>query len=188
MATDLLQKNPEIKSNQFFQEKIEIIIKNLDRISHQVNDVLDFIRPQPLAKKTISLLSCISESLSSLKIPRNIKIQLPIEDVLIYGDFHSLQIVFKNLILNAVQAIGTLSGQIIIRIVECDKYNIIEIEDSGPGFTEDKKSEIFEPLITSKQEGTGLGLLSCKNIIESHGGVIKVQLNPTRFIIFLPKK
>lgn len=188
MAIELLQKNSEVKSNPFTKEKIELITKNLDRINHQVNDVLDFIRPQPLNKKVSSLLSCISESVSALNIPKNIKIQLPLEDVLFYGDFHSLQIVFKNLILNAIQAIGKSKGKIIIRVDSDDRYNIIEIEDSGPGFTENKKAEIFEPLITSKQEGTGLGLLSCKNIIENHGGKINVKLNPTRFIIWLPKK
>lgn len=148
---------------------------------------MDFVRPHVLDKKLVSSLSCISESISELNLPKNIKVHLPIKDVLIYGDYHNLQIVFKNLILNAVQAIGKSDGQITIRIGNEERCNIIEIEDSGPGFDENKKSKIFEPLITSKQEGTGLGLLSCKNIIENHKGQIDVKLHPTRFIIWLPK-
>ncbi|NCF21844.1 MAG: histidine kinase, partial [Nitrosopumilaceae archaeon] len=49
------------------------------------------------------------------------------------------------------------------------------------------KKEIFELLSTTKQTGTGLGLVSCKQIIENHGGTISVKENPTRFIVKIPK-
>jgi len=67
-------------------------------------------------------------------------------------------------------------------------FFISTMKDSGPGFPESKISEIFEPLITTKQKGTGLGLVSCKNIIENHGGTITAKNNPTTFTIRLPKK
>ena len=188
MAVDMLQKNKNIVSNHSNEEKFQIITKNLDRISHQVNDVLDFVRTHPLEKKDLSMLVCLSESISTMDIPKNIKINLPKEDVSIYGDSSSLQIVCKNLILNAIQAIGNQEGNITLRFDEESQYSIIEIEDSGPGFHESQISEIFEPLITTKQEGTGLGLLSCKNIIENHGGTIIAKNNPTTFTIRLPKK
>ena len=178
MAVDMLHKNKDIVSNSSSEDKFQIITKNLDRISHQVNDVLDFVRTQPLEKKELSLLACLSESVSTMYIPKNIKINLPKQDVSIYGDSSSLQIVCKNLILNAIQAIGKQEGNITIRFDEESKYTIMEIEDSGPGFPESKISEIFEPLITTKQKGIGLGLVSCKNIIENHGGTITAKNNP----------
>ena len=52
---------------------------------------------------------------------------------------------------------------------------IIQIEDSGPGIPKGKLDKIFEPLYTTKQEGTGLGLASCKSIIEQHHGTITVK-------------
>ena len=188
MAVDLLHKKKDIVSNPSIEDKFQVITKNLDRIAHQVNDVLDFIRTQPLEKKELSLLVCLSESVSTMYIPKNIKINLPNEDVSIYGDSSSLQIVCKNLILNAIQAIGEQEGNITIRFDEESKYTIMEIEDSGPGFPESKILEIFEPLITTKQKGIGLGLVSCKNIIENHGGTITAKPNPTTFTIRLPKK
>ena len=69
-----------------------------------------------------------------------------------------------------------------------DKNTIIEIEDSGPGISENDVANIFEPLFTTKPCGTGLGLVSCKNIVENHGGTLTVKQNPTTFVITLPKQ
>ena len=59
--------------------------------------------------------------------------------------------------------------------------------DSGKGIEEKIMTQIFNPLFTTKQKGTGLGLVTCKNIIEQHGGTISVKNNPTTFTIQLPK-
>jgi signal transduction histidine kinase len=64
----------------------------------------------------------------------------------------------------------------------------LSIEDSGLGVPSDMIEKIFEPLFTTKQTGTGLGLVSCKNIVEQHGGKIAVSNNPSAFTIILPKK
>lgn len=99
-----------------------------------------------------------------------------------------MQIVFKNLILNSIQAIGDKEGQININFESDATSTTIRIQDSGEGIQDLSLKEIFDPLKTTKQQGTGLGLVSCKNIIESHGGTIFAKNNPTEFIIILPKK
>jgi two-component system sensor histidine kinase HydH len=81
-----------------------------------------------------------------------------------------------------------MPGEISIRFSEEKEFVIIAISDSGPGIPNDIFSKIFEPLVTTKQEGTGLGLVSSKNIIENHKGVIYAKNDPTTFIIKLPKK
>ena len=63
----------------------------------------------------------------------------------------------------------------------------IEIKDSGNGASDDILPKIFEPLFTTKQKGTGLGLASCKSIIEQHGGTIYAKNKPSAIIIKLPK-
>jgi len=123
-----------------------------------------------------------------VEVPENIKVQLPENDVIIECDSEKLEIVFVNLILNAVQAIDDDQGTITIRLIEKSNDIQIDFENSGPPIPEKEISEIFKPLFTTKLKGTGLGLSSCKNIIEEHKGKITAISNPVTFIIILPKQ
>ena len=91
------------------------------------------------------------------------------------------------MISNAIEAIGQNTGTVTIRLDENPQDVSIEIEYSGPGIPKDVLPNIFEPLFTTKQEGTGLGLVSCKSIVESHKGKISVTNDPTRFSVTIPK-
>jgi signal transduction histidine kinase len=188
MALNSIQKNKELDFDKPTQEKLEIISKNLRRISHQVDDVLDFIRIHPLKKEKLSLNSLLDESIEPLSVPKNIQIILPSNNEFVFGDSYQLQIVFRNILNNAIQAIGKTEGKITIRKKEDPQNFFLEFEDSGPGFSSIDKKRIFDLLSTTKQTGTGLGLVSCKQIVENHGGTIKVKENPTTFVIKLPKK
>ena len=97
-----------------------------------------------------------------------------------------LDAVFINLIVNSIQAMPE-GGEINIKIFEKDNMAILEFSDSGQGIPENDLHKVFEPLFTTKQKGTGLGLASCKNIVEQHDGKISVKNNPTTFIIKIPK-
>jgi two-component system sensor histidine kinase HydH len=79
-------------------------------------------------------------------------------------------------------------GEIIVRFSEIESKTHVEIENSGPEIPEDMLPHIFDSLVTTKQIGTGLGLVSCKTIIENHQGTISAKNNPTTFIIEIPKK
>jgi len=95
--------------------------------------------------------------------------------------------VFTNIIQNAIQVIGNNEGEIFVGILEENEAVIIEIENSGPNIPEKDLEKIFDPLYTTKMEGTGLGLSGCKNIIKNHNGIISVSNNPVVFTIKIPK-
>ncbi|MDF2424714.1 MAG: HAMP domain-containing histidine kinase [Nitrosopumilus sp.] len=78
-------------------------------------------------------------------------------------------------------------GKIEIKISDAGDLAEIRFIDSGDGISDVDMDKIFEPLFTTKQKGTGLGLASCKNIVEQHHGEISVKNNPTTFTIRLPK-
>lgn len=159
---------------------------SIQRMSHQIDDVLNFIRTTPLKKDVVSINNVIKKSIEDLEIPPGITIILPQNDEKINCDEQKLRTVFANIILNAVQAMDGY-GQVTIRITGHTKFIDIEISDSGPGILEESLQKIFEPLYTTKQTGTGLGLSTCKNIVEQHGGTISIKNNPTTFIISLPR-
>ena len=110
------------------------------------------------------------------------------------GDSVQLQQVILNLMLNAFSAMsGTgLDGarRLVVRTNSIDESNVlIEVQDNGSGIAVDKLESIFDPFVTSKPEGLGMGLSICRSIIERHGGRISAANNPdggATFSIVLP--
>lgn len=161
----------------------------IDRMTHQIDDILNFVRTTPLNLEETSLVTILNSVVKASSIPTNIKLELPKNDFKIICDVRKLEVVFSNLILNAFEAIGNKNdGTVIIRAKEDPEYVLIEIQDNGSGVSDEILPRLFEPLVTSKLQGTGLGLSSCKNIVEQHGGTIDVKNNPTTFTIKLPKR
>jgi signal transduction histidine kinase len=162
----------------------------IDRISHQIEDVLDFVRPLALSFENHLVNDVISSALEKITIPDYVKINLPKNFVYLVCDFTKLEVVFTNLIMNSIQAMNNV-GQVDITIFEQDKNVVIQIADNGCGIPQSIMSRIFEPLFTTKQTGTGLGLASCKKIIEQHKGIINVtsiEGKGTTFTIKIPKQ
>jgi len=146
------------------------------RMSHQIDDVLGFVKPPKLELKKQVVANILSDVLERIEIPGNIVIHPPLIGSSVYCDAEKIEIVFVNLLTNAIQAIGENEGSIDISISETSdpKYLEILIKDSGCGMPPNLSEKLFEPFFTTKQTGTGLGLVSCKSIIEEHGGQIGI--------------
>ena len=188
MSVDLIKQSPADSklSDEKVVKRIDLIEKSIDRISHQVDDVLGYVRNSPLNLKNISLKQLVENSIDKVNIPNDVKITLSKNDVNIDCDAVKLDAVFINLIINSIQAMQD-GGTIEIKMSEKNNLAILKFIDSGDGISDENTPKIFEPLFTTKQKGTGLGLASCKNIVEQHHGEITVENNPTTFTIILPK-
>ncbi len=158
----------------------------INRMSHQLDNVLDFVRIRPLELTNTSIDEILDSVLSSIKIPKDIRIEKKCENINFVCDPKRIEIVLNNLITNSIQAIEE-KGKIKIKVIDQEDWILIEVEDDGLGIPEDVLTEIFDPLFTTKQFGTGLGLSSCKSVVEQHGGTISATNNPTTFTIKLPK-
>ena len=170
----------------FTTKQIDMMERAIVRMSNQIDDVLEFVKIQSLHTTKNSLLDTIGLSLAKINKSDNIQIHIPETDVEFIYDSDKIEVVFDNLLTNCLQAISD-NGEITIRITDLEDGVEIDIEDSGEGVPDELLSRIFEPLFTTKKKGTGLGLASCKSIIEQHGGIITVKNKPSVFTIKLPK-
>jgi len=180
-------KNPNLDKKT--KESYSRIERAATKMSQQIHDVLDFVRTSNLIMEKTPILTLLKDAISGLNIPDHAKIILPEQNVDIYGDSKQLEVVFSNLILNAIQARND-GGRVMIQASEIDDYTIIDVIDNGHGIEKENLPRIFEPLFTTKSGGTGLGLASCKSIIESHGGTIEcssIVNKGTVFTIRLPR-
>ncbi|WP_268542045.1 nickel-binding protein [Candidatus Nitrosotenuis cloacae] len=181
-------KNPEVFAKS--EGDFEKINKATIRMVHLVDNVLDFVKPKPLHLESRSVRKIIQNSISRITVPDEITIDTSPADFELVCDYEKMEIVLVNLISNAIQAMGGKGG-IKIRTLAAKNDAIIEIEDAGPGIPENLLPRIFDPLFTTRQIGTGLGLPSCKTIVEQHGGKIDVETKigvGTTFRIRLPIK
>ncbi|WP_299290090.1 sensor histidine kinase [Nitrosopumilus sp.] len=169
-------------------KRLELMEKSVFRMTHQIEGVLDYVQKMPLKKKEESLKDIIQTSYSSIEIPPNITIYPPKNDIVFNCDSVKMEVVFENLILNAIQAIGDSKGRIFVKLNENNKVVMATVQDSGEDIPLEEQEKIFEPLFTTKQEGTGLGLSSVKNIVELHGGQIALKASPKRFAMIFPKE
>lgn len=189
MSVDLIdQSSGDTKiSDAKVRERLDLIKKSIDRISHQVDDVLGYVRNSPLKLISVSLSELIQNCIKKINVPKNVKLKFIENNLQIKCDPEKIEAVIINLIVNAIQEIPN-GGDIEIKSFENNEFVIVEFIDSGEGIPDENIDKVFEPLYTTKQKGTGLGLASCKNIIEQHLGKISVKNNPTTFTIMIPKE
>ena len=185
-AIELIKLKSEPKVDEKTKTALERVDRAVNRMSHQIEDVLDFVKVQPLNYETATLSNIIKDAVPENVAP-NIKINLPNDDITLMCDTRKLEAAFTNLISNAIDAVGD-SGVIDVKVTDNEKHIQIEFQNSGPEIPKDTIPKIFDPLFTTKQVGTGLGLSSAKLIVEQQGGEINVRNNPTTFVITLPKE
>ena len=107
---------------------------------------------------------------------------------LIQGDRVQLQQVLLNLLLNAIEALSSVSigsRHLVIASAKKDlKSVLVSVYDSGKGFPPDDLGRLFDPFYTTKSDGMGMGLTISRSIVESHGGRIWATPNSPRGAVF----
>jgi len=183
-VAEMLQMDAISKNDEILMKKIGILERGVKRMTHQIDDTMDFVRVKPLILSENYIYQVIDQAIERSNVPSSVNLNVEGDDHKLFCDPQRLELAFSNIITNACQAVNN-NGKIVIRIKEKNDKIIIEIEDSGQGIPQDILPIIFEPLVTAKQEGTGLGLASCNTIIKQHNGTISVKNNPTTFTVTL---
>lgn len=180
------------------QRGLEVIAAEAERAAKIVRNLLTFARKQPPERKPLGLNGVIEKTLE-LKLEdlrlSNIQVVTDLQPDLPYAlaDFHQMQQVLLNLLINAAQAMkGVKKGnRIRIRSRAVDGRIQVEVEDNGPGIPPEILPRIFDPFFSTKPagEGTGLGLSICHGIMAEHGGSVRAVNLPeggASFVLELP--
>jgi two-component system sporulation sensor kinase A len=188
----LFQENPDNKDLQ--KRYFKITEPALVRIEKFIRDMLQYTRKMEfdiIPHNIIDIIDSVIELKQAELIKKRTKIGLKCElaEFTIPIDMERIKQVMINLIDNAKDAVGK-NGKIEIEIRKLAGNCIINISDNGNGIPEDKLAKIFEPFVSFKQRGSGLGLPICKKIIQAHRGKIEVQSQVgqgTSVKIYLPR-
>ncbi|MFY9299948.1 MAG: HAMP domain-containing sensor histidine kinase [Candidatus Nitrosotenuis sp.] len=190
-SSEILKVGLDGKLDEKSQDQWARLDRAVYRMSHQLEDVMDYVRMPQIKKKNYPLSMVLHYALERISVPQKITIQPPMQDHMVFCDPEKLEIVFVNLLVNAIEAIEENEGKITIEASDDvdGKFSTIAITDTGIGIPGEFLGKIFEPLFTTKRVGTGLGLSSCKSIVEQHGGTISASSvlgGGSRFTIRIP--
>jgi two-component system, NtrC family, sensor histidine kinase HydH len=166
------------------------IKEQLDLANGIITNLLDMIRNRPLSPEPVALAPVVAGVMRSVKAPPGVDLQVAGVDGLppVQGDPGQLRQVLVNLVENAVYAASPI-GTVAVRGRRVDGAVLLDVEDTGPGVDPATRLRLFEPLITTKERGIGLGLALVKRIAERHGGGVEYsdrEGGGARFTVRLP--
>lgn len=174
-------------------EKIMVIQQQAARLEKLVMDMLVFAKPAQLNLKSADLCQLLTDAKKAVsEISRYKKVHIELsEDILCSCnvDHEKMILVFINLFSNAVDA-SPPDETVSVSLHNNADVIEIKVSDKGIGIPESIREKIFEPFVSGKEKGTGLGLPICRKIIESHQGQLEWGSNPeggTTFTVRLPQ-
>ena len=184
----MLERDPTDK------ESIEICKQQIRRLDGILRGFLSALRPQrpnlmpgSVADPLKSCLATLRQQFEEHRI--NVTLDVPAALPSVALDANQMEQVFFNLLKNALEALPD-GGAIAIALTADDDTVSVRFQDNGVGMTSEQLAHLFEPYRTSKEHGTGLGLMITSRIVKDHGGSIATESEPgkgTTFTIKLPR-
>jgi C4-dicarboxylate-specific signal transduction histidine kinase len=174
------------------KEALSSVVRNVDRSGDIIDRVREHMKKAPPRKERFDLNAAINEviALARSEITKNgVSVQTRLADGLysVHGDRVQLQQVVLNLILNAVEAMGSVEAgprELLIGTEQDETCVTVSVRDSGPGIEPEHLEQIFKSFYTTKSGGTGMGLSICRSIINAHAGRLWVEANEPRGAVF----
>ena len=191
----------DILSDSPIYEYLKMAITETDRLSNLVAQLREIYRPPTQGQiKPVNLPILVDEVhtlLAGYLHEKHITWMMTAPDdrlyanLIIEGVSSQLKQVFLNISLNAIDAMEPNGGRIMINFLTSEDNSQVGIcfQDSGPGLPQEVKDRLFEPFLTTKEKGLGLGLAICYDIIQKHNGQIEVESEPgegAAFTVWLP--
>jgi two-component system, NtrC family, sensor histidine kinase HydH len=156
---------------------LSVVDEEITRLERLVQTFLDFARPPLPERRVVDVCSLVEQTLALVAGRASdagvtVALNCPAESIRTAVDPGQFRQVVLNLVLNSLDAVKR-GGRIDIRLwQEKDGELTLRVADNGSGLPLELGQQIFDPFITSKDSGLGLGLSICKRIVEAHGGTI----------------
>jgi len=174
------------------REALSCIVGDADRAGELIVRIREQIKKAPPRKEQFDLNAAINEVIvlgRSAIINNGVLVQTRLSEGLfpIHGDRVQLQQVVLNLLLNAVEAMGSreAGARELLISTEQDRTGVlVAVRDSGPGINPSHLEHVFDAFYTTKSSGMGMGLSICRSIIDAHGGRLWAEANEPRGAIF----
>jgi PAS domain S-box-containing protein len=172
---------------------IQRVVRDGKRASEVITRIRKLFRKEASVKEPLSISEVIEEviALTRMELTRNrvdVDLRLAPDIPVVTGDRVQLQQVLMNLILNAIDAMGTLEDRVrmlTIRTLRGEGAEVlVSVGDNGVGISPEDVERIFEPFHTSKAGGMGMGLPICRTIVEDHGGTLRVTPGAEAGVVF----
>jgi PAS domain S-box-containing protein len=174
------------------REALSCVVGDTDRAGDIVDRIRDHIKKAPPRKEHFDLNEAINEVIilgRSAIIKNGVWVETRLSEGLfpVHGDRVQLQQVVLNLLLNAVEAMGSVEAkprELLISTKQDHTGVVVAVHDSGPGIDPSHLERVFDAFYTTKSSGTGMGLSICRSIIDAHGGRLWAEANEPRGTIF----
>jgi PAS domain S-box-containing protein len=170
------------------REIITPMLARIDALNQTVKDILTYSKPSPPKVQRVALDRLIPEVAAAARaaVP-GAQVEVGGEPVMVRADPEMVRAVLLNLLLNACHASG--SEPVDVRTTVRAGWCTVEILDRGPGLPADVRQHLFEPFITTRPGGTGLGLPIANRLTSQQGGTLSIEDRPgggTAAIVRLP--
>ena len=193
LAREFRREHDEERRDRLLHD-IATAQNEVNRLEGIIKGFLSALRPAKLNLVPGSLADPLKDTLATLKAQfedRRIKMRLDLPSALpsVLIDRAQMEQVFFNLVKNALEAMKD-GGALAIEVTADDRDVRVLFHDNGNGMDAATLAHIFEPYRTTKEQGTGLGLMVCRRIVRAHGGEIDVESKPgagTTFTIRIPR-
>lgn len=171
-----------------------MVEREMQVVKRVLEDLQNIAKPIPLERFPIELNRSVGEAIESMQplaetAGISLRVELSGEPLYIEGDLFALGRVYRNLVVNAIQA--TAPGGLVVAAVEGQGDRVqVRVYDTGCGIPADRLQAVFEDFVTTKRRGLGLGLAITRKIVEQLGGRISVASEVgkgTTFVIDFPR-
>ncbi|TMU84996.1 PAS domain S-box protein [Bacillus sp. BHET2] len=183
-----LQLMKENAEDDFY---LGVIQGELDRIEIITNEFLALAKPRAVKFSLTSLTTLLTSSVEFIKmecLKQGVDVRFSVEEAEIDCDSHQMKQVILNVMKNALEAMPS-GGLLNVQLEKEDEHAKIFIQDNGSGIPPERMKHLGEPFYSTKEKGTGLGLMICQKIIKEHHGSLSIRSNVsegTTVTILLP--